>query len=604
MKQRVSEYIADFLVENNVTQVFEVVGGGAMYLNDSFGHHSGISVTYHHHEQAASIAAEAYARLSNKTAAVCVTSGPGATNAITGCLCAYMGSIPMIIFSGQVRYGLTVRSLGLNLRTNGEQEYDICRSVDGMTKYCEMISDPVRIRYSLEKALFLARSGRPGPVWLDIPLDIQSSIIETDDLKGFSNIEEKYESKPLFDLSVIHKVVSLIKQSKRPVLYCGMGVRLSGAYNRFLTLIELLGVPVTTGMTTVDCVPNNHKYYAGRPGVTGDRAGNFAVQNCDLLLSIGSRLSYKQTGYNVSTWARGAYKVMVDIDPEELKREYLGIDLPICADAGDFIDALIIELRNNPCIEHTQWIRQCKKWVEHYPVVTMDKYRTPDRKGSIYVFYKVLSELMPEGSVYVTTSGNSRVVCRQAAVMKTGQRVITNHSTSPMGYCLPGSIGACIANNRKPVVLITGEGGFQMNIQELQTIKQNQLPIHIFVINNEGYHSIRMTQNAFFSNRTHVGIGEESGDLSFPNLSRVAYAYGYPYYEAKNNNEYEEVIKEFLEYPSYAICQIFVTKTQVTSPKASSRKTENGTFVSAPLEDMSPFLNREELLENMYIPLV
>ena len=604
MKQRVSDFIADFLVDNGINNMFEVVGGGAMHLDDAFGHKEGMNVTYHHHEQAAAIAAEAYARLNNEMAGVCVTSGPGATNAITGCLCAYMGSIPMIVFSGQVRYPLTVRAQGLDLRTNGEQEYDICKSVKGMTKYCEMISDPYNIRYVLEKALFLAKAGRPGPVWIDVPLDVQSAIIEIDDLKSFNYKDEGYDFKPKFDKKIIADIIDKIKKAERPVLYCGMGVRLSDGYEKFMELVELLGIPVTTGMTTVDCIPNDHPLYAGRPVATGDRAGNFAVQNSDLFLSIGSRLSYKQTGYNTDTWARAAYKIMVDIDPEELKRKYLNIDLPICADAYEFICAMLEQLKENPVQKKIEWIEQCRKWVKDYPVVTPDKYEISDNRGSIYVFYKKLSEMIPDGSIYVTTSGNSRVVCRQAATIKKNQRVITNHSTSPMGYCLPASIGTCIANDRKPVFLITGEGGFQMNIQELQTIKQNKLPIHIFVINNEGYHSIRMTQNNFFKNRTHVGIGEESGDLSFPDIHKIANAYEFPYFESKNLQDLELALKGVLECDTYCICQIFVSKTQVTSPKASSKKMPDGSFKSAPLEDMAPFLPEDELRKNMYIPTV
>ncbi len=604
MKQRVADYIADFLMDNGVTNLFEVVGGGAMHLNDAFGHHEGLMVTYHHHEQAAAIAAEAYARLDNKMAAVCVTSGPGGTNAITGCLCAYMGSIPMIIFSGQVRYPLTVRAQGLNLRTNGEQEYDICRSVTGMTKYCEMISNKNKIRYCLEKAFYLAKNGRPGPVWIDVPLDIQGAIIETDELQGFNPTEEGFEDKPVFDKSICKLIIQKIKEAERPVLYCGMGVRLSGGYDSFLKLVDKLGIPVTTGMTTVDCIPNSHKYYAGRPGATGDRPGNFAVQNSDLFISIGSRLSYKQTGYNTDTWARGAYKIMVDIDPEELKREYLHIDLPICADAKEFIDEMIHELGNQDLQEHIKWVKQCQEWVRKYPVVDASKYEITDGRGSIYVFYKELSELLPEEAIYVTTSGNSRVVCRQAAMIKKNQRVITNHSTSPMGYCLPASIGTCIANGKKPVYLITGEGGFQMNIQELQTIVQNKLPVHIFVINNEGYHSIRITQNNFFKGKTHVGIGEESGDLSFPDLHKIADAYGFKYFESLNLDDLNQTLQDVINYDSFCLCQIFVTKNQVTLPKASSKKMPDGTFVSAPLEDMAPFLSEEELKSNMYIPLV
>lgn len=600
MLVKVSDYIADFLVRNGIDHLFEVVGGGAMHLNDSFGHKEGLHVTYHHHEQAAAIAAEAYARLKNSPAAVCVTSGPGATNAITGCLCAYMGSIPMILFSGQVRYPLTVRGQGLKLRTNGEQEYDICRSVEGMTKYCVMLSNAKEIRYHLEKALFLATSGRPGPVWIDMPLDMQAAMVEESELKGFDPQAEGLKQKPDFDGIVIPTIIAKIKEAKRPVLYCGQGVRLSGKYNEFMKMVELLGIPVTTGMTTVDCIPNDHPLYAGRPGATGDRPGNFALQNSDLLLSLGSRLSYKQTGYNTDTWARGAYKIMVDVDPEELKRKYLHIDLPVNADAGDFVCKMIEEL-DNGLEPHKEWINTCRNWVEKYPVVTDALYHTPDGRGSTYVFYKVLSELMPENAVYVMTSGNSRVVGRQVATIKKGQRVITNHSTSPMGYCLPASIGTCIANDKKPVVLVTGEGGFQMNIQELQTIKQNKLPVHIVVINNEGYHSIRTTQNNFFKGHTHVGIGEESGDLSFPDLQKIAYAYDYPYFESRNVDDLEETMKQFLACEGFCLCQVFVTKTQFVSPKASSKKTDDGKFVSAPLEDMAPFLPKEELESNMFI---
>ena len=607
---RVADFIADYLVNIGIHHLFSVVGGGSIFLNDAFGHKDGLIVTYNHHEQASAIAAEAYFRLNNEMTAVCVTSGPGGTNALTGCLCAYMGSIPLIIFSGQVRYPLTVRGLGLNLRTNGEQEYDICRSVAGMTKYCEMVTNPKRVKYSLEKALFMAKEGRPGPVWLDIPLDVQGAIIEPEELEGFNPDVEGLKLKPAFDHTVVKTIIERIKSAQRPVLYCGMGVRISDGYNDFLELVDKLGIPVTTGMTTLDCIPNDHPLYAGRPGSTGDRPGNFAVQNSDLFLSIGSRLSYKQTGYNTETWAHKAFKIMVDIDSEELKRNYLHIDLPVCADAKEFIDAML-EALPTALDRKEAWISQCKEWLRKYPVVTEDKYRTPDGRGSIYVFYKVLSELMPEGAVYVTTSGNSRVICRQAAVIKRNQRVIVNHSTSPMGYCLPASIGVCLANDkghndkehseRKPVVLITGEGGFQMNIQELQTIKHNKLPVHIIVINNCGYHSIRLTQKSFFKNRTHVGMGLESGDLSFPDLEKIAYAYDYPYFESRNNEDLEDVLKKFLAYDSYAICQVFVTPTQGTEPKASSKKTEDGKFISMPLEDMYPFLPESEVKANMLI---
>lgn len=606
MRMKVSDYIAKYLVSCGIRNAFSVVGGGSIHLNDALGHCPQIQVIYTHHEQAAAIAAEAYARLTGRIAAVCVTSGPGATNAITGCLCGYMGSIPMLIFSGQVRYPLTVRATGLDLRCNGEQEYDICRSVVGMTKYCEMISDPSKIRYCLEKAFYLANSGRPGPCWLDIPLDVQGAVIESDELMSFDPLSEADHHAPKNLDAQAEIILEKIQCAKRPVLYAGQGIRTSGAYNRFQELINQLKIPVTTGMTSVDLVPNTHPFYAGRPGATGDRAGNFAVQNCDLFLSLGSRLSYKQTGYKTETWARNAYKIMVDIDKEELKRDYLRIDMPVWADVKDLIDAMIrIMKRKHTAIDgHKPWMEQCKRWLQQYPVVTDAHYNVPDGRGSIYVFYKTLSELMPENAIYVTTSGTFRVVCRQAAIMKAGQRVITNHSTSPMGYCLPASIGACVGGEGKPVVLVTGDGGIQMNIQELQTIIQNKLPIKIIVINNEGYHSIRMTQNSLFRDRTHVGIGEESGDLSFPNFEKIASAYGYPYFISRNNEETPSVLKDLLAYEGYALCEVLITKGQVTAPKAASKILPDGQMVSAPLEDMAPFLPREELEKNMYITLI
>lgn len=603
MRQRLSDFIANYLAQRGIRQVFSVVGGGSIHMNDAFGHCPDLTVTYTHHEQAAAIAAEAYARLTNRIAAVCVTSGPGATNAITGCLCGYMGSVPMLIFSGQVRYPLTVRAQGLNLRSNGEQEYDICRSVAGMTKYCEMITEPRRIRYCLEKALYLAYNGRPGPCWLDVPLDMQASMIETDDLEGFDPAAEGITEVPPVSRETAAMILEKLAGAKRPIIYVGQGVRSADACESFYELIDLLKVPVTTGMASLDILPNDHPLYAGRPGATGDRGGNFAVQNSDVFLSLGSRLSYKQTGYNTETWARNAYKIMVDIDEQELKRGYLKIDLPVWADVKDLIQTMLDILRteHKEMPAHTQWVRQCKLWQEKYPTVSPDRYVTEDGRGSIYVFYKILSELMPENAVYVTTSGNSRVVCRQAATIKKDQRVITNHSTSPMGYCLPASVGACIGNDRKQVVLITGEGGFQMNIQELQTVVQNRLPVKIIVINNEGYHTIRATQNSMFKGQTHVGIGPESGDLSFPDLSKIAAAYGYPYYECRNNDDMHDVLQKLLAAEGYALCQVFVTKRQFTAPKAASKQLPTGQMVSAPLEDMAPFLPIEEVQKNMNV---
>lgn len=595
---KLSDYIFEYLVERqDVRQCFLVTGGGAMHLDDSIGKAKGLAYVCHHHEQAAAIAAEAYARTADKMAIVCVTSGPGATNAITGCLCAWEGSIPMIIISGNVRTALTVRAQNLPLRFNGTQEYDICRSVEAMTKYSVQISDPSTIRYHLEKACYLAKAGRPGPVWLDLPLDMQAAMINPDQQVAFDPAKEGYQA-PLIAKADIKEIVERIKQAERPVLLCGWGVRAAGAYEHLTKLIDRLGIPVMTTYSTLDCISADHRYYSGRPGVIGDRAGNFAMQNSDLVLSIGSRLNYTLIGYETDNWAPNAYKIMVDIDESELKRGYLHIDRLIQADAGDFIQAMHVELEQHPLLEHTDWVEQCHKWTEQYPVV-LDEYRTmPDGKGSLYLFYDELSRQLSDDAIVVTSAGTARTVGRQVLRLKGNQRMIANPNVAPMGYCLPAAIGASYADIGKPIICVTGEGGFQMNLQELQTIKHNNLPIHIFVINNEGYHSIRMTQKSFFKDHSFIGVGEDSGDLSFPDIRKIADAYGFPYFESKNQGDLQKCISASLSCASFSMTQIFVSPTQGVAPKVSAKQTEDGKFVSASLDDMAPFLSKEELANN------
>ena len=600
MKQKVSDYIADFLVNNGITDMFSVVGGGAMHLNDSFGHHPGLRVTYNHHEQGSAIAAEAYARVTNKIAGVCVTSGPGATNAITGVLCGWMGSIPMLVFSGQVRVAVSVRSNNLHLRTMGEQEIDIEPIVSPICKYAKMVLKPEEIRYHLEKALYLAYHGRPGPCWLDMPLDVQGAIIDTDTLRGYDPCEDEEIFPAQVTNKVAQEVIARVRTAKRPILYLGQGVRTSGGYDTVLQMVEKLNIPVTTGMTSVDQIWNSHPLYAGRPGATGDRAGNFAVQNSDLLISVGSRLSFKQTGYNTATWAREAYKIMVDIDAAELEKPHLGIDMKIWADAKSFAEAICAVAGEEKIFAQGEWHQICKNWVNRYPVVTQEQ-REQKETANIYAFYEELSRQLGENEIIVTTSGSSRVVGRQALTIKPGQRVIVNHSTSPMGYCLAAAVGACVANERKPIVCCTGEGSFQMNIQELQTMAQNRLPVRIFVLNNEGYHSIRQSQSGFFGKDRLVGMGDESGDVSFPDFEKVAALYGFHYMEIHENSELTNVISKVLDMKERCLCQVFLGKEQGTMPKVSSRRLPNGQFVSAPLEDMAPFLSREELKENLIV---
>ncbi|MDC7290268.1 thiamine pyrophosphate-binding protein [Blautia schinkii] len=596
MKQRVADYIADFLAEHNINDIFTVTGGGAMHMNDAFGHHPKLHCYYNHHEQASAMAAEAYARIDNRIAAVCVTTGPGATNAITGVVCGWMDSIPMLVFSGQARYATTVYASGLKLRTRGVQEFDIVGSVKNMTKYCELIEKPEKIAYCLEKALYLAKHGRPGPCWLDIPMDIQGALIETVLLEHYNALQEQ---KNVSD-SVIELILDRICKAKRPVIFAGNGIRLAGAHEAFLTLVGKLNIPVVTGMSSIDAIASDHPLYAGRNGTTGDRAGNFAIQNSDLLLSLGSRLSFFQTGFNYDTWARNAYKIVNDIDLEELEKDSIHADLKICCDVLELINKLNEKVAE-PIKGKEDWIRQCQIWRKRYPVV-LQKHMD-DLKPNIYAVYKTLTQKMSDSDCLLVSAGTSRVAGSQASEIKEGMRFITNPSTASMGYDLPPAIGVCIARGKKKTIVCTGDGGFQMNIQELQTIVQNRLPIAVIIMNNQGYHSIRMTQNTYFG-KPLVGIGPESGDLSFPDLSKLIPAYGMDYMRCGASAEVEKAIDWILKNDKPCLCEMLLSPSQVTEPKAASKKLSNGQMKSAPLEDMAPFLSDEELKSNMYIPLI
>ena len=595
MKIRVADYIAKFLVENKIDTMFTITGGGAMHLNDAFGHKKGLKCIYNHHEQACSTAAEGYYRVNSKMASVCVTTGPGGTNAITGVMGAYLDSIPMFIVSGQVKRSNMVKYTGLKLRQYGDQEFDIIKMIKHVTKYCVTIDDPKMIKYHLEKAYKKALSGRPGPVWIDVPLDIQSALIDEEDLLVYNGRDINYNIVSDDEIKIIK---NKIKKAKRPVIYVGSAVRLSGNLDLFNTLIEKLNIPVVVACNSIDSIVNDHYLYAGRGGMNGDRAGNFAVQNSDFILSLGCRLSLRQVGFNYELWAREAFVVMVDIDKEELKKPSLHLDLAINADVGYFMNRL---LKEDIRFDDESWIKQCRTWVEKYPVVT-DKMIN-GKEVNVYNFVKLLTKNMKENSVLVVGNGSACVASNQTAIVKKGFKFIMNSGAAQMGYGLPAAIGACLANNNRDVICITGDGSIQMNIQELQTIVTNNLKVKIFIINNEGYHSIRQTQNNFFNGNV-VGIGPESKDLSFPSFEKIAYAYGIDYYKINKNDKLDNDIKKVLESKSPLICEVVVSKTQYFEPKVSSRKLEDGTMVSCPLEDLYPFLDKEELEENMFIKTI
>ena len=602
MKIRVADYIAQFLVDNDIDTLFSVVGGGAMHLNDGFGHNENLNCIYNHHEQACAIAAEGYYRMSNKLPAVCVTTGPGGTNALTGVLGAYLDSIPMLVISGQVKYEMTVASTGLPLRQIGDQEWDIISTVDSMTKYCEMIVNPNKIKYALQKALYYAQNGRPGPCWIDVPLDVQGAIIDTDDLIEFIPKEDEIDfGKPVTD-DVIESVIERLKTARRPVIYAGSAIRTNNVHDEFLKLVEKLQIPVVNAWNATDSLEYDNKLTVGCGGSFGDRPANFAVQNSDLVLSLGCRLSTRQVSFAYESWAREAYKIMVEIDSSEIKKPTLNIDMPIQSDIKEFILKFNEYLENKPLdIDYSNWIGICNEWKQKYPVCDELKYQQKD-KVNVYAFLNSLSNKMIENQKIVVANG-SACACIHGYKLKKGQRLVVNSGVASMGYDLPAAVGACFGIDKSNLVCVSGDGSIQMNLQEFQTIVHHKLPIKLFVINNNGYQSIRITQRSFFE-QPFVGIGGDSGDVSFPDMGKIAKAYGIPYIKCESSDKLNSVIEKTLNSDSFMMCEIMVDTKQGFEPKSASKRLPDGRMVSAPLEDLKPFLDRKELEENMIIDLL
>ena len=847
MKIKLANYISETLVANGITQNFSVTGGGAMHLNDAFGHQKGMHTLYQHHEQACAMAAESYARIYNRPALLCVTSGPGGTNAITGVLGAWLDSIPMLIISGQVRYDNTARwaeeQNGTRLRAMGDQEFDITKSIDCMTKYSEMLTDPYRVRYALEKCIYLSQTGRPGPCWLDIPVDIQGKYIETDELIGFDPADyaaggdgwatsvsatmrsdayplcrnafarSPYEANavdhasvtdtaagipaasgsaaamtspaavaaeayaaahrisadadtskreaavPPVDPQQVQTILEKIRASRRPILYTGNGIRIAGAESLFLEVAHRLNIPVVVGWNGPDIIPSDDPLYVGRPGGRGDRPGNLAVQNADLILSIGSRLNIRQVGYDFKSWARDAYVIVNDIDVEELRKPSVHCDLAVHADARQLLQCLLRELHvlghtpahplfqggegllrddalrvchtelarqdvlaenavtqtpieaatvsganaqaaqtstqadgqlttENPSGTRLSWLATCAFYRDNYPTILpeylapSDPTLSPEDPASfanVYALIKEVSDQAAPGQVTVVGNGSPCVAGGQAYRIKPGTRFISQDGVASMGYGLPAAIGAAVAVHasveatpcggtdaslpretadanagdaqqdhdysalaadpsfhesaddrlaaelRDPywtgrdehypayekhdILVLTGDGSIQMNLQELQTIISHQLPIKIFVINNGGYHSIRQTQTNLFRGEPLVGIGVDSGmggvqDLSFPDMEKIAHAYGFPFIRAHHNEELHDAVARTLATDGPAICEIMVTLTQQFLPKSAAKRLPDGSIISPPLEDLAPYLPDEEMDRIMIVPRV
>ncbi len=599
MSVKLSDYIFSFIEELGVKDVFAVCGGGAMHLVDSLGRNENLNYIATHHEQAAAMAAEGYARISGKPGVALVTSGPGGTNTITGVCGAWIDSIPAIFISGQVTTDTLIGDTGL--RQFGIQEANIVEIVRPITKYAVTVKEPNMIKYHLQKAAHLALTGRPGPVWIDIPLDVQSKEIDLDELVSFVPDKPEQEDKNHQLKLKVAECISMLQSAERPVLISGYGIRLSKAEDEFRKLVDRLKVPVISSWTTSDLIPANHECYIGRSGIFGDRAGNFTVQNADLLLIVGSRMSIPQVGYNYRTFAREAKKIMVDIDEVEITKPSMKVELPIVADAKKFMGELIKQLREKKIsFKAGGWLKRCRDWKDKYPV-NLPEYKENKEFVNSFYFIDILSQKLNEEAVIVTDMGTSFTCTMQTFKVKAGQRLFTSSGHASMGFGLPGAIGACIANGRKKTICISGDGGLQMNIQELQTMVHYNLPIILFVLNNRGYLTIKLMQQNHFGR--YVGSDPDSG-LSCPDIVKVANAYGIKAERIKDQKELHEKIDRVLSEPGPFVCEIVMPENQPLIPRLSSLKKPDGTIVSKPLEDLYPFLSREEFLDNMIVKLV
>lgn len=593
---KVSDYVIKRLEETGAKHMFMLPGGGAMHLNDSLGNSKKIKFITCLHEQACAIAAEAYARVTNNIGLLMVTTGPGGTNALTGVAGAYLESTPMFIVSGQVKRADMINGQGI--RQQGMQELDIISVVRSITKYAALVDDPMMIRYHMEKALYEATNGRKGPVWLDIPLDVQASVVDEDKLIGFTAPAKPANSG--LEKQVL-KIIDSLNRSERPVLMAGNGIRLAGAQKEFDELVTVLGIPVLTTWNGIDLIEEENPLYYGRPGGLGHRYANFMQQNSDFFMSIGARLNLLQTGYNFDGFARAAEKVMVDIDPAELHKTNVRPDMPVCADAKEFIDLMLRHRDRIIPRDRSEWFAYGNRVREKYPLVT-DAYWKQKELVNTYCLLETISRHMTKDDIYVSGSSGSCIdISMQTFKVKKGQRVFCTKGLASMGYGFPSAIGACLAGGGRKTVGVNGDGGFAMNIQELETLRRLGLPIKMFVLSNRGYGAIRATQTNLFGG--HLVACTEESDLSLPHVADIAKAYGLKTIVINNNSELDEKVKEALSYNGPVIVEVMTPIELTAMPKQVSYKRRDGQMESLPLEYMNPPLSKEELAENMLIPL-
>ena len=598
---KLSDYVIRFIADRGVKHVFLVTGGGAMHLNESLGRCTEIEAICNSHEQASAMAAEVYGKATNHLGVAMVTTGPGGTNAVTGVAGAWLDSTPCLFVSGQVKRPdrmFDAEGQPLGMRQLGVQEIDIVSIVRPITKYAVTVLDPSTIRYHLEKAVHLACSGRPGPVWIDIPLDVQAFPVDPDTLSGFDPAESTTVSGDA-DSGAVAGIIEALNRSTRPLVFAGNGIRLARAEREFAEAIRLLNVPVVATWCAADLISSDDPLFVGRPGSVASRGANFALQNCDFLLSVGARLDFAITGYAPDKLAREAHKVMVDIDAAELAKLSPHIQTPLCADARAFLAELVAQRSSIRTVDRTAWNDRCADWKTRYPLVTPE-HRKPEGPVSIYHLAEVIGTETTSSDVMVSGSSGSGIeIFLLACPTRTGQRIYHTAGLGAMGYGLPSSIAACLAAGRARTVCVDGDGGFQFNIQELETVARLGLPIKFFVLNNDGYASIRASQTNYFG-QANIGCDSRTG-LTVPDMSKVAAAYNLQSVVILDQSDLRRDVRRVLEMPGPVLCDVHVIPDEVRAPRLSSMQRKDGSFVSKPLEDLWPFLDRDEFRDNMIV---
>lgn len=588
MKKRVADIIMDILYENGIVDCFSVVGGGAMHLNNAFARCDKINKYYNHHEQACAMSAEAYVRVNGKLPVVCVTSGPGGTNTLTGVLCAWQDSLPMLILAGQVRTEISVERTGLPLRQRGEQEYEIVPAVRYMTKYANKVTNPLEIKRELQKAIDTALSGRRGPVWLDIPLDVQGAIVEEEDLHAAQrNNDETSPAPNRADMDFLNKI---LQEAKRPCILVGSGVRVSNTVEKFRAYADKVKIPVVAGIHVADAHYLEYPLYYGMSGTIGPRVGNFILQNADVIVAIGNSLHLTQTGFNQEEFAPNARIIMVDIDQNEAYKPGLRIFKLIHADLDKFFDMADMYAEEIKAPE--EWISYCDRLKERFPIIEIPRDLNMKGKVRQNYFWSIFEKKEPEDCI--VAFGNSMGVAGvvQKGIQKPKQRLIANFWVGTMGNDLPEAFGAAIAAKRE-VICTTGDGSIMMNLQELQTIKHYNVPVKIVLFSNQGYGTIRNTCKNFFDG-TKVGCDPESG-VGMPNFEKVANAFGYHYRKCAANEEVEACLDWLFTSERHAFLEVMQDFNDVFEPKLQSRLLPDNRFATPALHDMAPFIEKEEL---------